>query len=108
MVSTDRVAECEYEIFFFGIHDKNADITWSLIIWDYLITLDDEVRPYCILLPYISSVLTVLAHYNSRMKLAALCKSLILLRLQGIRPKVLHRQPSQSAEKDNHKEGVQY
>ncbi len=59
MVSTDRVAECEYEIFFFGIHDKNADITWSLIIWDYLITLDDEVRPYCILLPYISSVLTV-------------------------------------------------
>ncbi|KAK0474692.1 hypothetical protein EDD18DRAFT_1367506 [Armillaria luteobubalina] len=23
--------------------DKNADITWSLIFWDYLITLDDEI-----------------------------------------------------------------
>ncbi len=26
--------------------DNNADITCSLIFWDYLITLDDEVRPY--------------------------------------------------------------
>ncbi|PBK87072.1 hypothetical protein ARMGADRAFT_1034971 [Armillaria gallica] len=29
------------------LSDKNADMTWSLISWDYLITFDDEVRPYC-------------------------------------------------------------
>ncbi|PBK87093.1 hypothetical protein ARMGADRAFT_1168707 [Armillaria gallica] len=32
-------------------------MTWSLILWDYLITLDDEVRPYCIL-PMLDSPLT--------------------------------------------------
>ncbi len=29
------------------LSDQNADMTWSLISWDYLITLDDDVRPYC-------------------------------------------------------------
>ncbi len=28
------------------LSDQNADTTWSLIFWDYLITLDDEVRPF--------------------------------------------------------------
>ena len=26
------------------LSELNTDVTWSLILWDYLITLDDEVR----------------------------------------------------------------
>ncbi|PBK87064.1 hypothetical protein ARMGADRAFT_1085812 [Armillaria gallica] len=30
-----------------GIYAIAKYMTWSLILWDHLITLDDEVRPYC-------------------------------------------------------------
>ncbi len=42
-----EVAKCGYYISSSDFSDQNADMTWSLILWDYLITLDDEVRPYC-------------------------------------------------------------